>query len=217
MWQDCPEPGGRFFLWQESLAPDASLGKTYNFLLFCFSLSFSVSRSPFLFPPFSALSFSLSCFFLLLFPLFRFRLPVFFLLFSLFRFSLSLSFSFFGSSVFAFLLPFLSFFLFVSVFSFVIFVSYYFSELVFILFLHCSSPFLPLFLSFVIGKRRAAKNGRDGQKKKKRRAAKNGSAGQKKRKRRAAKKEATGSENGNDGQKTVKKSDVKKFFPCYKM
>ena len=202
MWQESPEPGGRFFLWQESLAPDASLGKTYNFLLFCFSLSFSVSRSPFLFPPFSALSFSLSCFFLLLFPLFRFRLPVFFLLFSLFRFSLSLSFSFFGSSVFAFLLPFLSFFLFVSVFSFVIFVSYYFSELVFILFLHCSSPFLPLFLSFVIGKRRAAKNG---------------SAGQKKRKRRAAKKEATGSENGNDGQKTVKKSDVKKFFPCYKM
>ena len=187
MWQESPEPGGRFFLWQESLAPDASLGKTYNFLLFCFSLSFSVSRSPFLFPPFSALSFSLSCFFLLLFPLFRFRLPVFFLLFSLFRFSLSLSFSFFGSSVFAFLLPFLSFFLFVSVFSFVIFVSYYFSELVFILFLHCSSPFLPLFLSFVIGKRRAAK------------------------------KEATGSENGNDGQKTVKKSDVKKFFPCYKM
>lgn len=96
-----------------------------------------------------------------------FRLPVFF-------------FPFFRSFVFAFLLPFLSFFLFVSVFSFVIFVSRYFSELVFILFLHCSSPFLPLFLSFVIGKRRAAKNGNDGEKKKKRRAAKNGNAGQQK-------------------------------------
>ena len=199
MWQESPEPGGRFFLWQESLAPDASLGKTYNFLLFCFSLSFSVSRSPFLFPPFSALSFSLSCFFLLLFPLFRFRLPVFFLLFSLFRFSLSLSFSFFGSSVFAFLLPFLSFFLFVSVFSFVIFVSYYFSELVFILFLHCSSPFLPLFLSFVIGKRRAAKTEETDRKKRNDErqktealGRKNGNDERQKKKRRAAKTETTG-------------------------
>ena len=59
-----------------------------------------------------------------------------------------------------------------SVFSFVIFVSRYFSELVFILFLHCSSPFLPLFLSFVIGKRRAAKNGNDGRQKRKRRTEK---------------------------------------------
>ena len=209
MWQESPEPGGRFFLWQESLAPDASLGKTYNFLLFCFSLSFSVSRSPFLFPPFSALSFSLSCFFLLLFPLFRFRLPVFFLLFSLFRFSLSLSFSFFGSSVFAFLLPFLSFFLFVSVFSFVIFVSYYFSELVFILFLHCSSPFLPLFLSFVIGKRRAAKNGRDGQKKKKRRAAKTEETDRKKRNDERQKTEALGRKNGNDERQKKKRRAAK--------
>ena len=176
----------------------------YLFPLSCFlffSLLFPFLRSPFLSSPFSALSFSPSCFFLPLVSLFRFRLPVFF-------------FPFFRSFVFAFLLPFLSFFLFVSVFSFVIFVSRYFSELVFILFLHCSSPFLPLFLSFVIGKRRAAKNGNDGQqkngndgeKKKKRRAAKNGNAGQqkngnneeKKKKQRAAK-------NGNDGQK--KRSD----------
>jgi len=160
------------FLWQESPEPGVGFDKTYNFFNFFFSvppfsllsLPFPVSpfsllslpfpflRSPFLSSPFSALSFSPSCFFLLLFPLFRFRLPVFF-------------FPFFRSFVFAFLLPFLSFFLFVSVFSFVIFVSRYFSELVFILFLHCSSPFLPLFLSFVIGKRRAAKNGNDGQKK----------------------------------------------------
>ena len=145
----------------------------FLFLYFFICFRFPVSFSSLSFFRFSALPF-----FLLLFPLFRFRLPVFF-------------FPFFRSFVFAFLLPFLSFFLFVSVFSFVIFVSRYFSELVFILFLHCSSPFLPLFLSFVIGKRRAAKNGNDGQQK-------NGNDGEKKKKRRAAK-------NGNDGQK--KRSD----------
>lgn len=187
----------------------------YLFPLSCFlffSLLFPFLRSPFLSSPFSALSFSPSCFFL---PLFR-------------------------SFVFAFLLPFLSFFLFVSVFSFVIFVSRYFSELVFILFLHCSSPFLPLFLSFVIGKRRAAKNGNDGQqkngndgeKKKKRRAAKNGNAGQqkngnneekkkettsgKKRKRRTEKKKRQATKNGRDGQKTVKNRMLKKFFRVIK-
>ena len=177
LWQESPEPGERFICGKRVPSRVQVLIKLIIFLISLFSLLFSLFR-------FSALPF-----FLLLFPLFRFRLPVFF-------------FPFFRSFVFAFLLPFLSFFLFVSVFSFVIFVSRYFSELVFILFLHCSSPFLPLFLSFVIGKRRAAKNGNDGQKKRSGGQKETKATGDKKRKRRA--------ENG-------KKSDVKKIFPCYKM
>ena len=191
-----------------------------SLLLFRFSLSLSSLlpfplfrfRFPVSFSSLSFFRFSALPFFLLLFPLFRFRLPVFF-------------FPFFRSFVFAFLLPFLSFFLFVSVFSFVIFVSRYFSELVFILFLHCSSPFLPLFLSFVIGKRRAAKNGNDGQqkngndgeKKKKRRAAKNGNDGQKKRSGGQKETKATGDKKRKRRAENGKKSDVKKIFPCYKM
>lgn len=180
MWQESPEPGGRFFCGKKTLrraedffvVRESRAGRALSFFSFfrSFVFTFLFFSSPFFVPPFS-----LSCFF---------------------------SFSFFCSSVFAFLLPFLSFFLFVSVFSFVIFVSRYFSELVFILFLHCSSPFLPLFLSFVIGKRRAAKNGNDGQKKRSGGQKETKATGDKKRKRRA--------ENG-------KKSDVKKIFPCYKM
>ena len=171
MWQESPAPGERFICGKRVPSRVQALIKLIIFLIFLFSLPFSFLALPF---PFLALPF-----FLLLFPLFLFRFPVFFFSSPFSVSPLFLSFSFFCSSVFAFLLPFLSFFLFVSVFSFVIFVSYYFSELVFILFLHCSSPFLPLFLSFVIGKRRAAKNGRDGQKKKKRRAAKTEETGRK--------------------------------------